>query len=128
MRQCRAAIPLSRLRTVGAIVIAAVSFGLLAGTASATVHTYFGPAHTAYYGFSYQSGFNYPQTNRVYRPLYHYFTLYYTDGQYAWGYKRNYWDNPMIWPYPGGYARSACGHSDDEIQDPQYPVTCQYIT
>ena len=91
-------------------------------------HTYFGPEGSAIYRVEYRTGFNYPQWNRVYRPLYKYFSIYYTDGTSRWGFKRNFLDNPLVWPYAGGYGRSACIHSDDNFQAPQYPVTCQHAT
>jgi hypothetical protein len=114
------------------IALALVTAAVFAGGAAATYpygtqHQYFGTA-TAYYGVANKSGFNYPQWNRVYRPLYHYFSLWYTDDSTAWGFKRNYTENPLVWPDPGGYAKSVCSHSDSEIQTPQYPVTCQYAT
>ena len=119
-----------RGRTRLSVLLVAAFLGALTWTAgaNATVWTYYGPAWDAYYGEANTSGWNYPDTNRVYRPLYFWFTIYYTDGSTAWGYKRNYWDNPLVWPYAGGYARSVCAHSDGGYPDPIQSVTCQYIT
>lgn len=103
-------------------------FALTAGSAHAVVHTYYGPEWDAYYGPAYKSGYNWPTTNRVYRPIGRYMSIWYTDDSTAWGFKRNYWDNPLVWPFSGGYARSVCAHSDNEIQYPIPTVTCQYIT
>lgn len=115
----------------GRLCLLAVAMAIMAAVSAsagyATVHTYYGPEYYAYYGYAHESGYNWPTTNRVYRPLWRYFSIWYTDDVSAWGFKRNYWDNPLVWPYAGGYARSVCAHSDNEIQDPQYPVTCQYI-
>jgi hypothetical protein len=98
------------------------------GSARAAVHDYYGPYAWGFYGVEEASGWNNPDRNRVYRPLGYYYTIYYTDDYTAWGYKRNYWDNPLVWPYAGGYAKSACIHSDHYYTDPQWPVSCQYIT
>jgi hypothetical protein len=110
-----------------ALTLAFACVLLSAGTANATVHTYYGTAD-AYYGIANKSGYNFPDLNRVYRPLYVYFSVYYTDDVNAWGFKRNWWDNPLVWPYAGGYARSVCMHSDGDFPDPWGPTTCQYVT
>lgn len=117
---------MSRLKTILLIVVA--SFALSSSTAGATQFTYSGPEWYAIYGVANTSGWNYPQLNRVYRPAGYYFTIYYTDGSTYWGYKRNFWDNPLVWPYAGGYAKSVCIHSDHDFTEPMYPVTCQYLT
>jgi hypothetical protein len=120
---------MKRLRWIGAVVGSTLGFMLAAQSASAIVHTYYGPEWTAYYLEFNDSAWNYPDSHRVYRPAGYYFTIYYrhTDGT-ASGYKRNYWDNPLVWPSGGGYAQSVCAHTDHDFPGPQYNVTCQYTT
>lgn len=108
------------------LAVVALAVGVTA--ANATQHTYFGPEWGQPYGYAYESAWNYPTANKAWRPLGYYETIYYTDGSTAWGYKRNYSENPIVWPYSGGYAKSVCIYSDYEIQGTLYPVTCKYET
>lgn len=113
---------------VRAAALAAVVVALSATAASATIQTYFGPAWTQQYGVRYDSGgYNYPNWNRAYRPLWYYETIHYWDGCCtSWGFKRNYDENPIVWPNPGGYAWSTCMYSDGDIQGSLDDVTCQF--
>lgn len=65
-------------------VFGAAVFLAWPGSAQATVHDYYGPYATGFYGVEEASGWNNPDTNRVYRPLGYYYTVYYTDGSTAW--------------------------------------------
>lgn len=115
-----------RLRVLVLGVVLTLMFG--ATTAKATQHLYFGPESTQTYGVAYTSGWNYPTANKAWRPPAYYETLYYTDGSTYWGYKRNWDENPIVWPYSGGYAKSVCIYSDHDFQGTLYPVTCKYET
>ena len=109
------------MRVKLALVAAVARFALATSAAQATVHTYFGPEWGRRYGVANKSGWNWPTTNRVYRLL----LLDLVHGRLD-GFKRNYWDNPLVWPYAGGYARSVCAHSDNELQgiiESRRPVT-----
>lgn len=110
------------------IASAVVAFVVLAGGAAAAIHTYFGPGGAAEYGVRYASAYNEMQWNRVYRPVGFWFTLYYSDDQFAYQYERNWWDNPFWHNNPGGYRRSVCIHSDHDWPYPIDPTTCQYGT
>jgi hypothetical protein len=104
----------------------ALAFGVTA--AQAVQHTYFGPEATQQYGVPYQSPWNYPTANKAWRPLGYYESVYYTDGSTAWGFKRNANENPVVWPYSGGYAMSVCIYSDSFYQGSLPNVTCKYET
>lgn len=111
-----------------AILGIALTLAFGATAAHAVQHTYIGPEGTQPYGVAFDSPSNYPTANKVWRPVGAYETIYYTDGSTYWGYKRNADENPVVWPYSGGYAKSVCQYSDHFYQGYLSNVTCKYET
>lgn len=117
---------MAKVRLVALAFALALALGVTA--AHATQHTYFGPEGSQPYGVQFASGWNYPIANKAWRPVGAFETIYYTDDSTGWGYKRNADENPIVWPYSGGYAKSTCTYSDHDYQGYLYNVTCKYET
>lgn len=98
-----------------------------AGSAGALVHTYFGPSGYAQWAVDYNSAFNYPQYNRVYRPIGYTFWLWYSDGTYVYQFESNSGSNPFVHNQAGGYRQSVCSNRND-YGVVVYPTTCQFGT
>ena len=117
-----------RVRAKLTTLVAALAAGVFATAAIAAVNNYENGPYEAYvlYGAAFESSWNEMAWNRVYRPAPRYYTLYYTDGTYAYQYDRQSDPNPFWHNQAGGYRRSVCMHS----QDGGYwgPTTCQYGT
>ena len=119
---------MSRLRyllVLGLVLAITLS---VAGGAAGLVHTYFGPSGYAQWAVDYNSGFNYPQYNRVYRPVPNEFWLWYSDGTYAYQFEANTWNNPFVHNQAGGYRQSVCTNRTSYYPPVVYPTTCQYGT
>jgi hypothetical protein len=123
---------MSKTRYLLALCLALVIALSISAGASGVVHTYFGPDGYAQWAYSYSSGFNYPQYNRVYRPTGNEFWLWYSDGTYAYQLEMNTWSNPFVHNQAGGYRKSVCSNRTAWSLPPPgpvvYPTTCQYGT
>lgn len=119
---------MTKIRWLLSVLVVAVAVSISAASAKAVVHTYFGPSGYAQWAVDYNSGFNYPQYNRVYRPVGNKFWLWYSDGTYVYQFEENTWSNPFVHNNAGGYRQSVC--SNRTALDPPvvYPTTCQYGT
>jgi hypothetical protein len=123
----------SKIRSLLVVGLALVIALTVSGGASGLVHTYFGPDGYAQWAYSYSSGFNYPQYNRVYRPVGNEFWLWYSDGAgHVYQFESNTINNPFVHNQPGGYRQSVCTNRTAWSQPPPgpvvYPTTCQYGT
>ena len=123
----------SKIRSLLVLGLALVIALSVSGGASGLVHTYFGPDGYAKWAVDYNSGFNYPQYNRVYRPVGNEFWLWYSDGAgHVYQFESNTINNPFVHNQPGGYRQSACSNRTAWSQPPPgpvvYPTTCQYGT
>jgi hypothetical protein len=107
-------------------VLVAVVCGLVLPSVAASYHinTYFGTASAAW-NVAHDSGYNNMKMNRVYRPLYHTFALYYGD---CCQYDEDRNTNPFTHNNPGGYTWSSCANVDPYDHNPWPTVTCQYQT
>src|SRR5947209_636790 len=81
--------PMPKFRYLLVLVLGLTIALSVSGAATGVVHTYFGPSGYAQWAVDYSSGFNYPQYNRVYRPVPNEFWLWYSDGTYAYQFEAN---------------------------------------
>jgi hypothetical protein len=120
---------MSKIRSLLVLALALVIALSISGGAAGLVHTYFGPSGYAQWAVDYHSGFNYPQYNRVYRPVPNKFWLWYSDGAgHVYQFEENTWTNPFVHNQPGGYRQSVCSNRTDGYPPVVYPTTCQYGT
>jgi hypothetical protein len=111
---------MKRRGSLSLLALALTCLLVFAGTAAATVHSYFGTATMPGVGVSWTPAYNYYNWNRVYRPTVNLFALWYEGGAQ---YDSDSINNPFWHNFAGGYTRAYCANNE------QYPVdtvTCQY--
>ena len=110
-------------RFSGSLLAVAVIAVLAAPSASSGSQTYFDLYMTGnQIAFS---GYNYWQTNKVWRPIGNWFTVAFHNSTGDWGHQRSRDLNPVVATGPYGYSQGWCYNDSGNTVS---PVTCAVYT